>query len=134
MPGSHSNLFAYGTLMAPQIIQRVIGRVPESEPAHVLGFHRFTVQNQNFPGLIRSADPKDRVDGLLYHAITADEWNALDAYEDDFYVLEEIAIHLASSQARARTYLVPPRASHVLNSDPWDFDDFVQHHLRKYLA
>lgn len=130
----HPDLFAYGTLMAPQIIGRIIGRLPESAPAHALGFQRFRVKDRSFPGIVRTDNPEDRVDGLLYLDISPAEWMLLNAYEDDFYALEDITIHTGALTPIARTYLVPPGSSHVLSDQSWDYGLFLKNDLPNYLT
>ena len=44
----HRPLFAYGTLMFPEIIQAVIGRVPDQQPAMIAGYRRLVVAGELF--------------------------------------------------------------------------------------
>jgi Gamma-glutamyl cyclotransferase, AIG2-like len=49
------NLFVYGTLMAPEVVQTLIGRLPKQQPARLFGYRRHPVKSHVFPGLIAVA-------------------------------------------------------------------------------
>jgi len=58
--------FVYGTLMSNEVLQGLLGRVPTIiSPAFLLGYHRFPVENQCFPGVVKSEDFSTLPDGKL---------------------------------------------------------------------
>src|SRR4051812_41152032 len=75
-------LFAYGPLMFPEVITRVIGRTPAGIPAEVTGYKNCCVSGRSFPGLLHTGVGK--VTGVLYRGLSLEEWAKLDAFEDDF--------------------------------------------------
>lgn len=129
-------LFAYGTLMFPAIIGEVIGRIPPGRPGVVHGYQRLEVAGHSFPGLI--ADPSSAgvpVNGILYHDLSAAEWQRLDDFEDDFYVLSEIPVLTPEGNTvTALVYLVPESARNVLSDRPWSGERFQQTHLGTFLS
>lgn len=48
------NVFVYGTLMYPQVLQTLLNRVPRNEKAVINGYRRFAINGQVFPGTIPS--------------------------------------------------------------------------------
>ena len=72
-------LFAYGTLTDPVFAGRLLERRLSAEPA-VLHDHA----RGELPGLghaIAVPSPGERVEGLLYRHLTAEDYDRLDAYE-----------------------------------------------------
>ena len=59
-----SRLFAYGTLMLPDIWTAVTGRPAEPQPARLIGYACFRVAGADFPGILSTGSPVDFVDGL----------------------------------------------------------------------
>lgn len=110
-------LFAYGTLMYPSVISKVIGRVPENHPGLVRGYRRLGVEGESFPGLLPGGSAP--VAGLVYHGLSDEEWRLLTAYEDTFYVLEKIVVENGKDVLEALVYLVPPENQHLLSREHW---------------
>ena len=77
------SLFVYGTLTDPAIRARVLGareRV-SARPARLAGYRRLTIPGFEYP-VIAVGEPDDRVEGQILDGLTADDFAALDAYED----------------------------------------------------
>lgn len=110
-------LFAYGTLMYPSVVSRVIGRVPESRPGLVRGYRRLAVEGESFPGLVSGGSAP--VEGLVYLGLSDEEWRLLTEYEDTFYVLEKVIVENGKDALEALAYLVPPENQHRLGAEPW---------------
>ncbi len=129
-------LFAYGTLMFPAVIGEVVGRAPQGRPGLVHGYQRLEVAGHSFPGLIADPTASDvAVNGILYHDLSAAEWQRLDHFEDDFYVLSEISVVTPDGTTiKALAYLVPESARGVLSARPWSEEVFQQTHLRAFLS
>ena len=76
-------LFVYGTLMDSAVRARVMGarECVSARPARLVGYHRLTIPGFEYP-VIAAGSPADRIEGLLLDGMTADDFAALDAYED----------------------------------------------------
>ena len=69
------NLFAYGTLMVPEVLRAVTGREFTWREAVLRGYVRLTVRGQSYPGVFAfpaiepthrgSANPTDRLAGRV---------------------------------------------------------------------
>ena len=129
-------LFAYGTLMFPLVIGEVIGRIPDGRPGTVDGHLRLEVAGHTFPGLIpNQATPDATVNGILYHGLEPEEWQRLNEFEDDFYVLSEVPVRTADGQTiTALAYLVPESSRSVLNNVPWNEEFFRQRYLESFVS
>ena len=94
-----NNCFVYGTLMAPEVLTRLIGRVPSMcQPAFLPNYTRHPIKGRSYPGIIPSkSDTKDDkkegdavpvavgVQGILLTGITDKEADIFDIYEADEY-------------------------------------------------
>lgn len=124
-------LFAYGTLMFPAVVESILGRIPDRRSATIEGFRRLEVAGELFPGLIK--DSGHKVEGVLYLSLSQAEWELLTAFEDDFYVLEEVTVFSSGKLIQALAFLVPPSRKSVLTETVWDPDFFRENHLALFL-
>ncbi|OJJ48941.1 hypothetical protein ASPZODRAFT_164532 [Penicilliopsis zonata CBS 506.65] len=95
---SGHTLFFYGTLMAPQILYRVIHGRPEPEPwqkalltfqpAILHGFQRHRVREADYPGIVpsdKSEESSACVLGTLVSGLTDGDVHRLDIFEGSEY-------------------------------------------------
>lgn len=128
-------LFAYGTLMFPQVIRTVIGHAPRGDLAMASGFDRLELIGHPFPGMVPAPDrPDATVEGVLYEGLSAVDWKELDDFEGPFYVLTEIAVTRAGESLRALTYIVAEERRNLLGDTLWDKNHFRTHHLDTFLT
>ena len=125
-------LFVYGTLEFPQVIKKLLGVTLVGEYAELPGYERFMLVNKNYPGIIRNS--MARVDGILYEGVTAKQLAILDRYEDDFYERCRVVVETVNAQSVAAwTYIIPLRHKRTLSNKPWNRDDFMRTHLKRFL-
>ena len=80
---SESRLFAYGTLMFPEVRHALIGDALTAEPVQLTGYRRSTVRHPDwmpFPAI--SAQPGAAVDGLLIGVLDPLAQATLDRFEN----------------------------------------------------
>jgi len=97
-----NRLFAYGTLIDPQICGDLLGRVPRSIPAILYGYVRHDVRGEVYPAIIPQAGSSVR--GLLYENLSTGELALLDAYEGDEYVRSLVEVDTGQGTAMVWTY------------------------------
>jgi gamma-glutamylcyclotransferase (GGCT)/AIG2-like uncharacterized protein YtfP len=147
-------LFVYGTLMAPEVVQTLIGRAPVGRPARLLdrSYARHPVKDHVFPGLIQrvkaSMDDKDSGDsgvcGILYSDLNADEMVRLDAFEGNEYVKESCQVQLLDDEMEKNNPQGPTveailyRWANPVNEldleRSWSYETFRSQHLAMYLT
>ena len=131
------SVFVYGTLMAPEVMQTMLARVPPAPLACVLkGYSRHPVQDAPFPAIIPQSNL--RVDGLLYRHLTPEDVQALDFFEDEGqeYQRIDVQVHDASDETKvyeAQAYLWHKPHQALDTTRAWDFDHFRETQLRSYL-
>jgi gamma-glutamylcyclotransferase (GGCT)/AIG2-like uncharacterized protein YtfP len=127
------HLFAYGTLLVPEIWLAVTGRECESVEAMLPGYTIRRVRGGDFPGILRSDDAS--VTGRVFLDLDAETVARLDRYEDSFYERIEVAPRNPRGQAlTAQAYVVPDRHADVLSDEAWTLGWFREHALHDYLA
>ncbi|KAJ5906653.1 uncharacterized protein N7473_003569 [Penicillium subrubescens] len=102
-------LFCYGTLIAPQMLHRVIHGSPNPEPwqkalirfqpALLHGYRRHRVRGADYPGIVAETDPKTESEsaesavlGVLVYGLTDGDIYRLDKYEGGEYVKETVNV------------------------------------------
>jgi gamma-glutamylcyclotransferase (GGCT)/AIG2-like uncharacterized protein YtfP len=127
------HLFTYGTLVFPEVWQRIAVREADAEPASLTGFAIYRVRDAVFPGIVH-AEPTDVVAGVLYRDLDDDTLFELDAYESDFYQRETVAVVTkAGDTVECQVYVIPEKRRDVLTDESWNAEWFAEHKLEKYL-
>ncbi|MCB0358703.1 MAG: gamma-glutamylcyclotransferase [Bdellovibrionales bacterium] len=127
-----TTLFAYGTLMLPEVFREVTGEDLPGESARAVGYHRSLLSGKIYPGML--ADPHSVTEGVLYHGVSADSMAWLERFEDKLYERSWITVQdSAGRSCAAFAYIVPEHAAQVLSAEPWDTAAFRVQHLASYL-
>lgn len=114
--------------MVPEIWTAVTGNHSVSQAATLCGYACFRVKDAEYPGIIATGNPGDRVTGCVYRDLDAQIFRRLDQYEDDFYQRVPVLTGTASNEPLAcQTYLVPDARREVLSEQHWDLDWFQKH-------
>lgn len=119
------SLFAYGTLMDPDIMREVSGDVHRCRDARLDGYRRFAVRGATYPGIV----PQDgsSVEGKLYDAIPDGAWTRLDRFEGEVYRRTSVAVTMADGTVHdAQTYVVAPEFFGILSKDAWNLGTFIK--------
>mmetsp|Transcript_26421 Transcript_26421/g.67920 ORF Transcript_26421/g.67920 Transcript_26421/m.67920 type:complete len:246 (-) Transcript_26421:351-1088(-) len=132
-------IFVYGTLMAPEIVELLIKRMPSHSPATLAGHRRVRVKGADFPAVVRElsagGERTGQVEGLLLRGLDDVELTIFDDYEDDDYTRDIVTVTLPDgSQADAFVYIWGDHVRHKLTSEPWDYAAFRANDMEGYMA
>ena len=103
----NNNCFVYGTLMSPQVLQTLLGRIPTmTKPAYLHNYIRYPVKDHVYPGIIPCSKSSNHhgdkgiVEGILLSGLTKNEIKIFDWFEDTDYkrCIEDIHIILKDSK------------------------------------
>ena len=124
-------LFAYGTLIFPEVVSALLGRTPTHTAATLPSHARFALREREYPGLVPAEGAS--TSGILWEGISPGEFEILDHYESDLYECRQLAIFPgAGKTARdASVYVVPARYRNLLTTDPRDPVRFARDHLEE---
>lgn len=126
------NLYTYGTLMAPDILQAVAGCSLQSVAASLEGYRRFGIRGEEYPGIIKAKGRN--VEGVLYLDVPPRAMARLDLFEGEMYSREAVMVQPrdGGKPLAAMVYVVKPEFAHLLTSEDWDFQNFLQHGKRVF--
>ena len=142
-----STCFVYGTLMSPDVLRVLLGRVPTMLPnARLHGHSRHPVRGMVYPGVIpvKNADSSG-VEGVLLLDITSSEMKCLDYFEVEGtdYIRSNVEVEIPGRHdtgdadtgkrtMKADAYIWTLGESKLDLSCGWDYDVFLQKHLEWY--
>ena len=119
-----AKLFAYGTLMCPDIMRDVCGVDTTGLVARLAAFRRLRVRNEDYPGIVPS--PAHSVTGMVYPDVHDTAWRLLDAFEGEMYSREQVQVRLATGNwLDAQAYVIRPAFRGFLEDRDWDFEQFL---------
>lgn len=126
-------LFAYGTLLAPELLQSVIGRRIEGSPALLEGYVCRRVRHAAYPAITQL--PGASTHGSMYCGIDDLAWQRLDAFESNLYERRLIELtQMDGSHTMAYTYVIADTHKERLTDEAWEFERFRLLHLQRYLS
>jgi len=115
------HIFTYGSLMFPEIWQRVVRGSYQATSATALDFARYALSDDTYPGMIAKAG--GRVEGVLYLDVDAADVQALDAFEGSEYRRDDVTVQMDTGESLlARTYIFI--ATHRLSDTAWEPNAF----------
>lgn len=118
------HLFAYGTLMCPDIMTEVSGLQRPVTFATLRGYRRLRVKGEDYPALV--PDMVGLVTGVIYRDITEAAWILLDRFEGEMYARVGAQVELADGTVAAvQTYVVNGGFGACLEEVEWDFAEFL---------
>jgi len=126
------NVFTYGSLMYPQVWDRVVRGRYRSAAGLLQGFRRRALRGVSYPGAIPEANAQ--IAGRVYFDVAAEDLARLDAFEASEYRRDAVFVSLPAEAGRA----VPAQVYVYLDAsrmDPqdWDAQRFEREHLAGFV-
>jgi gamma-glutamylcyclotransferase (GGCT)/AIG2-like uncharacterized protein YtfP len=116
-------MFAYGTLLVPDIIARLLGRVPPSEEAVLFGYRRTLLRHEPFPAVFPQLGAS--VSGRCYRGLGPRDVELLDDYEGELYRRVTVEVVVGGRTEQTECYVIAPGSEHLLSERDWDLDAFL---------
>ena len=128
-----SEIFVYGTLIFPQVMEAVTGRPHEGQTAKLHNFAAYKVVGDVYPGIWHLEGVT--TDGILYQDISPEDLEVLDRYEGEEYNRELLEVETEDGNMhRAWAYTYRPAYRHMLSETPWNAEYFNESELEAYVA
>jgi gamma-glutamylcyclotransferase (GGCT)/AIG2-like uncharacterized protein YtfP len=124
-------LFVYGTLQLPDVLQAVVGARWHGRAALLEGYARYRVDGKPYPAIVSEAAAS--VSGLLYGDVGALELELLDRYEGELYERRTLSVRAGGSTLSAVGYVLGDRHRSLLSTEQWELAAFERDHLADYL-
>lgn len=132
------NVFTYGSLMFPEVWERVTGSGLRGEPARLHGFEARVIDGQSYPALVPK--PGGVTDGVVYLEVGSVEVERLDGFEGDFYERLEVEVEAAMAGAegkytsvKAEVYAAAVPEDPRILDERWRPEVFRDRHLAVFL-
>lgn len=134
VPGPY-DVFVYGTLMVPEVLQLVLGRVPLGIEATLAGYKRHALLDEVYPAMVTEteATPVPQVSGRLLRELTDSELQKLDAYEGPMYGRVTAPVVTEEGNGLAFAYVLHDEFRHLLTANDWDPQTFLRRDLQRFL-
>jgi gamma-glutamylcyclotransferase (GGCT)/AIG2-like uncharacterized protein YtfP len=126
-------LFAYGTLIFPEVLRAVTGRSLAPIAATLDGFRRRGVIGEIFPAIVAGA-ADDRVEGVVYAGLEERDWGRLDRFEGELYERRRVTLRCEGRGLLAHAYVLGPAWAHRVGAEPWDPARFARDHLATFVG
>ena len=129
-----AHVFAYGTLLFPDVWHRVVRGAYDRVPARIHGFSRRRLRDALFPAVV-SACLTESVRGVLYLEVSADDLERIDRFEGPWYEKKTVACTREDGRiVPARVYVIDPKHRYRIEARTWDPEWFSRHGLPDFLA
>ncbi|ESQ46423.1 hypothetical protein EUTSA_v10000361mg [Eutrema salsugineum] len=131
-PAAMHSVFVYGSLMADDVVQLLLNRVPRTASAILPDFHRFSIKGRVYPAILPAE--ADKVPGKVLFGITDDELYILDEFEDIDYERKNVQVLLtdSSEKLQTKTYIWANKDDPDLYGT-WEFEEWKQLHMEGFL-
>ncbi len=126
------NLFTYGSLMFPEVWERVTGLSGAGQPASLADHAAREIRGQTYPALVKAMG--ERTEGVLYSDLSPEAVARLDAFEGHFYERVEVAVSVGGGVAdMAWVYRAAQPDGPDILVERWDLARFQREHLGSFL-
>ena len=125
-----SDLFVYGTLCFPEIVEKLTGKTFQSEQAILKGFHRRRVKNADYPAIVKNDNSE--VKGILFHDVDDLSFQIINFYEGDDYRCKTLGININDGFVNAKVFIWDSDYNRLDHVD-WDSNKFFKKSLEIYL-
>lgn len=126
------NLFTYGTLMVPEVFNKVVGRTYPTCKGTLSGYMRYRVAEKSYPGIIQEDDRS--VQGVVYLGVNSRDLERLDRFEGNIYEAREVIVKTETDiMLNALAYVIKPVFEGLLSEEQWVLEEFIKTHLKEFL-
>jgi gamma-glutamylcyclotransferase (GGCT)/AIG2-like uncharacterized protein YtfP len=125
-------VFCYGTLCAPEVMRRIIGREISPTPAVLEDYTCYLLRDQRYPAAVPAEGAA--LEGLVYSGLSALELMRLDRYEGmEYRRLRVSVMTLEGHRTHAWVYIIRPQYKGRLSDQKFNLEDFLETEAREYL-
>lgn len=124
------NLFAYGVLMLPEIVEALTGKRFDAKAATLYGYSCYLFKGKCYPGIVKDKD--GRVEGVFYHDVDECSLAIFDWFEDTLYARRLLAVTVAGKKRAAFAYVTHEQYRPELDTLFWSVDTFIKDHAEIY--
>jgi gamma-glutamylcyclotransferase (GGCT)/AIG2-like uncharacterized protein YtfP len=124
------HLFVYGSLLFPELIEKLTGKNFGFLPAVLFGFQRLAVKGSDYPAIVPKVNKK--VDGMLVLDVDRKSMKILTYFEGDEYRKEDVVVFSENKTYNATAFVWNENLKFLEKFD-WDLFSFRETSLKVYL-
>lgn len=132
MSDAGAQVFTYGCLMIPPVMETVTGRLFATEPALLQGFARYALRGETYPGLVPESTAA--TEGVLWRHVDDDSLRRLDEFEGDWYERQRVTAIVGDKPLSVDTYVLVQAQHHRVSHRRWLRDRFETRYLQDFLS
>jgi hypothetical protein len=126
------NIFVYGPLMFPEVMQAVVGRNFSFREGEVRGYVRVGVRDESQAAMIPFPDTLTQ--GIVYVEVDQAALKRMDTFFGKLFERVEVNIETDSGDwIEAETHVFKVSKRKLLTAKPWDENEFREKHLAKFM-
>lgn len=129
-----NHLFTYGTLMLPEVSEKIFGQVSNEEVV-LRNYRRFKLfyneEELFYPALIGEEGTQTK--GILFRNLTNQQLELIDEYEGNEYERRMVQIEAENEILEVWCYVWKPNL-HFMVKEEWSIDWFKQNFLADFLS
>ena len=127
-------LFVYGTLLFPEIRNKLLNKDVLFKTAYLKDFVALVIQydhkNSEYPVLQKK--PGTTIKGVLLYELNDEDMSILEYYEGDEYTLKQVDILIENSYKEVLCFMPDEKKIRRLGQE-WDYLFFKEQYLEEYL-
>jgi len=130
-----NNVFAYGTLMLPEIQKALTGKEFFMQKAKLNNYKRFAKPRTNryrYRGPTIIEDKNSFVEGEILFNLDTRSWNIIDSYEGKEYEKKFVKVIVDNKKIQTITYVASKELKQKLDGE-WKIEIFIKESLNYYL-
>ena len=125
-----TDLFAFGTLRDPDVIEKITGKKHKMVPATIEGFKAVHTKGNSFPAAIK--DDKSTLKGVLVTGLSKDDWKKIEYYENQLYSTEVRDVNVNGKKGKAQIYTINSKKIHPTKLE-WHYSDWKKKYKKDWL-
>lgn len=127
------HVFTYGSLMFPEVWNKVVQGTYESAKGTLHGHRRRSLLEESYPVVFEGA-PSERVAGLVYMDVSDNDVKRLDIFEGIYYDRKSIELVMHDGKSlNAETFILKADFYEKVDDTPWDVERFKLVGLSRFL-
>ncbi len=125
------NIFVYGTLQLPGIVEKLTGKLVSTIHAVLPGFQCYCVKDSDYPAIVEKENAETK--GLLLENTDDKSLEIIAFYEGEEYEIQKVTVFADGQPLEAITFVWKNEKS-LLEDKEWDSNQFKKESLELYLS
>lgn len=129
------NIFTYGSLMFPDVIENIVKQKYSSQNVFVKNIKRSKIVGDVYPVALQYTNAP-ALEGRVYFNVNRQDVTRLDRFEGEYYFRKEIPIYedaaLTKLMGKADIYLLKPKYRRLFSKTLWSPEEFRAKQMSRF--